>query len=77
LPLAVTKTSLQFLIHTICRRASATEAFSETSPRPGFCGRPSPCRLWEDRGDVFRRINTDFDPRTKAAVANGAVAACC
>uniref|UniRef100_UPI00397C75DF hypothetical protein n=1 Tax=Salmonella sp. SAL4446 TaxID=3159901 RepID=UPI00397C75DF len=46
-----------------------------------FWGRPSPYQLWEDLGDLFRRIKSDFDPTTprakaayKAAVANGAVA---
>jgi len=27
-----------------------------------FWGRPSPYRLWEDLGDLRRRINADFDP---------------
>jgi peroxiredoxin len=47
-----------------------------------FWGRPSPYRLWEDLGELFRRIKPDFDPTTprakaawKAAVANGAVMA--
>ena len=46
-----------------------------------FWGRPSPYQLWEDLGDLFRRIKPDFDPTTprakaayKTAVANGAVA---
>ena len=45
-----------------------------------FWGRPSPYRLWEDLGDLFRRIKPDFDPTTpkakaawKEAVANGAI----
>jgi peroxiredoxin len=32
-----------------------------------FWGRPSPYRLWEDLGDLFRRIKPDFDPTTRAA----------
>ena len=47
-----------------------------------FWGRPSPYQLWEDLGDLFRRIKPDFDPTTprakaayKTAVANGAVPA--
>ncbi len=47
-----------------------------------FWGRPSPYRLWEDLGDLFRRIKPDFDPTTaaakrawNAAVANGSVPA--
>jgi peroxiredoxin len=34
-----------------------------------FWGRPSPYRLWEDLGDLFRRIKPDFDPTTTAAKA--------
>ena len=34
-----------------------------------FWGRPSPYRLWEDLGDLFRRIKPDFDPTTAAAKA--------
>jgi peroxiredoxin len=47
-----------------------------------FWGRPSPYQLWEDVGDLFRRIKPDFDPTTaaarrvwKVAVENGAVPA--
>jgi peroxiredoxin len=47
-----------------------------------FWGRPSPYRLWDDLGDLFRRIKPDFDPTTpkakaayRAAVKNGAVPA--
>jgi hypothetical protein len=47
-----------------------------------FWGRPSPYRLWEDLGDLFRRIKPDFDPTTpkakaawKSAVADGTVLA--
>jgi peroxiredoxin len=47
-----------------------------------FWGRPSPYRLWDDLGDLFRRIKADFDPTTprakaayRAAVKNGAVPA--
>jgi peroxiredoxin len=47
-----------------------------------FWGRPNPYQLWEDVGDLFRRIKPDFDPTTAAAkrawkdaVANGAVPA--
>jgi len=47
-----------------------------------FWGRPSPYRLWDDLGELYRRIKPDFDPTTpsaraayKAAVANGAVPA--
>ena len=47
-----------------------------------FWGRPSPYRLWDDLGDLFRRIKSDFDPTTprskaayRAAVKNGAVPA--
>jgi peroxiredoxin len=47
-----------------------------------FWGRPSPYQLWEDLGDLFRRIKPDFDPTTaaakrawKAAVASGTVPA--
>jgi peroxiredoxin len=43
-----------------------------------FWGRPSPYELWEDLGELFRRIKPDFDPTTagakaawKQAVANG------
>jgi peroxiredoxin len=32
-----------------------------------FWGRPSPYRLWEDLGDLFRRVKPDFDPTTAAA----------
>jgi peroxiredoxin len=32
-----------------------------------FWGRPSPYRLWDDLGDLFRRIKPDFDPTTRAA----------
>jgi peroxiredoxin len=32
-----------------------------------FWGRPSPYQLWEDVGDLFRRIKADFDPTTAAA----------
>jgi peroxiredoxin len=34
-----------------------------------FWGRPSPYRLWEDLGDLFRRIKPDFDPTTAEAKA--------
>jgi peroxiredoxin len=34
-----------------------------------FWGRPSPYRLWEDLGDLFRRLKPDFDPTTTAARA--------
>ena len=34
-----------------------------------FWGRPSPYRLWEDLGDLFRRIKPDFDPTTRSAKA--------
>lgn len=34
-----------------------------------FWGRPSPERLWEDLGDLFRRIKPDFDPTTAKARA--------
>ena len=47
-----------------------------------FWGRPSPYRLWDDLGDLFRRIKPDFDPTTAEAKAaweeaqrNGAVPA--
>lgn len=47
-----------------------------------FWGRPSPYQLWEDLGDLFRRIKPDFDPTTasakrawKAAVESGMVPA--
>jgi peroxiredoxin len=47
-----------------------------------FWGRPSPYRLWEDLGELFRRIKPDFDPTTptakaawKAAAAHGAAPA--
>ncbi len=47
-----------------------------------FWGRPSPYQLWEDLGDLFRRIKPDFDPTAaaakrawKAAVENGTVPA--
>jgi peroxiredoxin len=47
-----------------------------------FWGRPSPYRLWDDLGDLFRRIKPDFDPTTveakaawKEAQRNGAVPA--
>ncbi|HEX3290364.1 MAG TPA: redoxin domain-containing protein [Gaiella sp.] len=47
-----------------------------------FWGRPSPYRLWDDLGDLFRRIKPDFDPTTEEAKAaweeakrNGAVPA--
>jgi peroxiredoxin len=32
-----------------------------------FWGRPSPYQLWQDLGDLFRRIKADFDPTTEAA----------
>ena len=32
-----------------------------------FWGRPSPYQLWEDLGDLFRRVKPDFDPTTAAA----------
>jgi peroxiredoxin len=32
-----------------------------------FWGRPSPYQLWEDLGDLFRRIKPDFDPTTATA----------
>jgi peroxiredoxin len=31
-----------------------------------FWGRPSPYRLWEDLGDLLRRIKDDFDPTVPA-----------
>jgi peroxiredoxin len=34
-----------------------------------FWGRPSPYQLWEDLGDLFRRIKPDFDPLTDEARA--------
>src|SRR3982751_2558160 len=34
-----------------------------------FWGRPSPYRLWDDLGDLFRRIKPDFDPTTAEAKA--------
>lgn len=47
-----------------------------------FWGRPSPYKLWEDLGDLFRRIKPDFDPTTaeakrawKATVESGMVPA--
>ena len=47
-----------------------------------FWGRPSPYRLWEDLGDLFRRTKADFDPTTaaakrawRAAAENGSVPA--
>jgi peroxiredoxin len=47
-----------------------------------FWGRPSPYQLWEDLGDLFRRIKPDFDPTTaeakrawKATVESGMVPA--
>ena len=32
-----------------------------------FWGRPSPYQLWQDLGEVTRRIKADFDPTTAAA----------
>jgi peroxiredoxin len=45
-----------------------------------FWGRPTPYQLWEDVGDLLRRIKPDFDPTTPKAKAawkhaNGKVAA--
>jgi peroxiredoxin len=34
-----------------------------------FWGRPSPYQLWEDLGDLLRRIKLDFDPTTAEARA--------
>jgi peroxiredoxin len=34
-----------------------------------FWGRPSPYQLWEDLGDLLRRIKADFDPTTAEARA--------
>lgn len=34
-----------------------------------FWGRPSPYQLWQDLGELFRRIKSDFDPTTAAARA--------
>lgn len=34
-----------------------------------FWGRPSPYQLWQDLGELFRRIKTDFDPTTASARA--------
>ena len=34
-----------------------------------FWGRPSVHRLWDDAGEVLRRIKADFDPTTAAARA--------
>ena len=34
-----------------------------------FWGRPTPYQLWEDLGDLFRRIKPDFDPTTAEARA--------
>jgi peroxiredoxin len=34
-----------------------------------FWGRPSPYQLWDDLGDLFRRIKPDFDPTTAEARA--------
>src|ERR687886_545548 len=34
-----------------------------------FWGRPTPYQLWEDVGDLLRRIKPDFDPTTPKAKA--------
>lgn len=34
-----------------------------------FWGRPSPYQLWQDLGDLLRRIKPDFDPTTPEARA--------
>jgi peroxiredoxin len=39
-----------------------------------FWGRPTPYQLWEDLGDLLRRIKPDFDPLTEEARAAYAAA---
>jgi peroxiredoxin len=39
-----------------------------------FWGRPSPYRLWDDLGDLLKRIKPDFDPLTEEARAAYAAA---